>query len=431
MSAAWRISIGNMAIIIGARPAPGRSRASGSLVFFVSDRLVIIWKILYYLSILILLIMAENEFLFGKQLENADAEPSVPALSVPDEPATKKSISRRKLLIGAGALGAAWGADKLVRRGGYDAISGFLYKKFGHKNYEQPLARVIENLKLVYPEIDQWINSKDWAEGIAEACAKNNVEPTIENLGMILTLVSHESGFRTSPRVIDAWATPFESVVKATGLVQPRTSGPMELSNRYIMVDEKVSYEEAVKRSSTIKGGLFYGVRHLKRLQDTYAAKPDKHEIVLQSIFADYNAGPFASRNAGLQRAVNELSGSRLREDGLLLLPKDKQGKAGESQTQKAIFDLFQKQNITISKADIEQDLNLQLSSDLEKTETWKIIQKLSQKDIPLVPADRPVLGAVGVAKKAISGIGNSREYSVARMKEFEEIIKLANKEIK
>lgn len=360
----------------------------------------------------------------SKRIPPMEESASLPPV---DSSILRRAFSRRNLLVGTAT---ALVGERFVQ-GGYDSISRFLYKKFGEKNYDQPLARVIENLKQIHPQIDQWIDSDEWAKGIAEACSKNKIEPTLENLGIVLTLVSHESGFRTSARVVDTWASPVESVVKATGLVQPRTSGPMELSNKFIMADENVSYEQAVKMLQTIKGGLFYGVKHLKGLQENYSKKPDKHEVVLQCIFADYNAGAFASRNAGLQRVINELANSQLREDGLLLRPKNSNNKLTESLTQKAVLELFGKFNINFAKSDVERDLSLQLSSDLEKTATWREIQKLYKRIIPLVPANRPVLGVVGVAKKTITGIDNSRDYSVARMREFQTIIELASQEIK
>lgn len=341
-------------------------------------------------------------------------------------PPTTKFLSRRKFLkiVGGAFIGAAT-ADTILRGGGYDKASQILYEHFGKENYTESLAKVIEALKPLFPTIDQWVNSQEWAEAIHEACDKNKLEPTIENLAILLTLIIAESGFRTSPRIVDLWLTPSENTLESTGLLEPKTSGPMELSNRYIMADENISYEEALEKSSTVKGGIFYGTKHVKMLLDTYAEKSDSHETILRSFFADYNAGAFASRNAGLQRAINEVSGSTLREDGLLLLPKNEQGELPQTQSITALENLFAHEKFNITHDQLIADLQSQLSRDLEKTETWKVVKQLYAKEIPLVPADRPVLGFLGFAKKRISGINTSREYSEERMKEFVQILEV------
>lgn len=62
----------------------------------------------------------------------------------------------------------------------------------------------------------------------------------------------------------------------------------------------------------TRDGGIYYGIAHLLDGGQNYS------DMIYY--FADFNAGHFASRNAGFQRMVNALSNARLRADGDLLI---------------------------------------------------------------------------------------------------------------
>ena len=75
-------------------------------------------------------------------------------------------------------------------------------------------------------------------------------------------------------------------------------------------------------------GGLFYGIAHLLKYEFHYAD--------WRHLFADYNAGHHASRNAGFQRMVSALSGQRLAPDGDLLSYAD--GGAAPSATYRAVL---------------------------------------------------------------------------------------------
>jgi hypothetical protein len=94
-------------------------------------------------------------------------------------PPATKPISRRKFLKKTGLfLAGIATTDTILRGGGYDKVSQILYEHFGKENYTESLAKVIEALKPLFPTIDQWINSQEWAEAIHEACDKNKLEPT-------------------------------------------------------------------------------------------------------------------------------------------------------------------------------------------------------------------------------------------------------------
>jgi len=82
----------------------------------------------------------------------------------------------------------------------------------------------------------------------------------------------------------------------------------------------------------TRKGGIRYGARMLLGYRAGYPSR--------LFVFADYNAGRYASRNAAFQFMVAELSGRKLALDGDLLLYADGKPRAEASATEKALRSL-------------------------------------------------------------------------------------------
>ena len=81
----------------------------------------------------------------------------------------------------------------------------------------------------------------------------------------------------------------------------------------------------------TRQGGVNYGTRMLLGYRAGYASR--------LHVFADYNAGRYASRNAAFQHMVAKLSGAELALDGDLLLyeggkPEERGQRHGEGAAQ-------------------------------------------------------------------------------------------------
>jgi len=91
------------------------------------------------------------------------------------------------------------------------------------------------------------------------------------------------------------------SVKFAIDMAKRRRWLPMTLADVYAVRDQLY----------TRQGGMHYGVPQLLAYETGYSRKIFR--------FADYNAGRYASRNAAFQKAVAELSGTRLALDGDLL----------------------------------------------------------------------------------------------------------------
>jgi hypothetical protein len=95
----------------------------------------------------------------------------------------------------------------------------------------------------------------------------------------------------------------------------------------------------------TRQGGVDYGARMLLGYRAGYDSR--------LYVFADYNAGRYASRNAAFQHMVSELSGHKLALDGDLLLYGGATPRREASATEKAVRTL----SLGLSDEDIRADL--------------------------------------------------------------------------
>ena len=121
----------------------------------------------------------------------------------------------------------------------------------------------------------------------------------------------------------------------------------------------------------TRKGGVLFGTAHLFYY-------PTHYEQMLYR-FADYNAGHYASRNAGFQAMVAKLTAKALSADGDLINHSDATPNA-VSQTQAALQQLFAKKMPNISAQTIAQDLALEKSLDFEQSTTYRTVAQLYQQ---------------------------------------------------
>ncbi len=132
------------------------------------------------------------------------------------------------------------------------------------------------------------------------------------------------------------------------------TLGSMQVSIAYVIAE----VEEARGRRLGIPaiwklrdelytraGGVNYGTRMLLGYRADYASRIH--------VFADYNAGRYASRNAAFQHMVAKLSGETLALDGDLLIYEGGKPKSSPSATEKALRTL----RLGLTESDIRADL--------------------------------------------------------------------------
>ena len=122
----------------------------------------------------------------------------------------------------------------------------------------------------------------------------------------------------------------------------------------------------------TRKGGVLFGTAHLFYYPSNYDQMTYR--------FADYNAGHYASRNAGFQTMLGKLLGKPLVADGDLLAHGAVDPAQPASQTQAALQKLFAKQAPNISLQTITQDLALEKSLDFEQSTTYRTVTQLYSK---------------------------------------------------
>jgi len=105
---------------------------------------------------------------------------------------------------------------------------------------------------------------------------------------------------------------------------RPETLGSMQLDVD-TAIDLAWEYDETGYDDNEMRdilydmeGGVYYGVLYLKEIVDAYTTDKDErlNEENVKFIAADYQAGPYTSRNAALQKQLNELTGSNLALDG-------------------------------------------------------------------------------------------------------------------
>ncbi len=157
------------------------------------------------------------------------------------------------------------------------------------------------------------------------------------------------------------------------------TVGSMQVSIDYARsVSGRLGLSNVNMRDTlyTRKGGVLYGTAHLFYYPTNY------NQMIFR--FADYNAGHYASRNAGFQTMVSQLSGKPLNADGDLMSHHAQESEqAAPSQTQSAVMKLFAKAAPNVSAQTIAQDLALEKSVDFEKSTTYQTLAQLYLKKYP------------------------------------------------
>ncbi len=151
------------------------------------------------------------------------------------------------------------------------------------------------------------------------------------------------------------------------------TIGSMQVS-----VDFSRDYAKAHGKDSsnmrqqlfTMDGGIYYGTAHLLDGGQQY------NDMVYY--FADFNAGHFASRNAGFQRMVSRLSGIDLVQDGDLLIYRN--GKPDtHSQSYRATVSAIKKHRKILPNTQIQKDFLLSPRAKFSDSPTYLEISDLYQ----------------------------------------------------
>lgn len=127
--------------------------------------------------------------------------------------------------------------------------------------------------------------------------------------------------------------------------------------------------QEVFKR----RGGLYFGAAMLLE-------HPVSYNRMLYR-FADYNAGPYSSRNAAVQALLAQLTGQKLVPDGDLLRYQGSEPlspRTSPSQAWRALLAL--QPELGLSAGQIERDLKLEKRFDLEQSVTYRRLYQLAER---------------------------------------------------
>jgi hypothetical protein len=258
-----------------------------------------------------------------------------------------------------------------------------------------------------------------WAADIHAALATLELPSTVQKLCAVMAIVEQESGYRADPAVpglpaiawkeierrADEAGVPMLAVRAALAVHSPdgrsyaerldavkterqlseifedfigmvplgqrfladrnpvRTGGPMQVSIAFAQAHaRRYPYEvrESIRREVfTRRGGLYFGAAHLLDYEAPYDAPIYR--------FADFNAGRYASRNAGFQNALAVASGLSLALDGDLV-SRSAQPRVGE--TERAALTLANR--LKLDEGEVRRDLEKGDEPGFEKTPLYQ-----------------------------------------------------------
>lgn len=295
---------------------------------------------------------------------------------------------------------------------------------------------------------------KGWATDIAAAVVALEIDPSPANLCAILAVIEQESSYRADPEVpklgklawgeidrraerlgvpaaavhlalrlpssngrsyaerIDAARTEkelsliFEDLIDRVPLGKRlfarwnpvRTGGPMQVAIEF-------SEQHAIRRTYPYpvaqsirhevfsrRGGLYFGIAHLF----DYPADYERHLFR----FADFNAGRYASRNAGFQNAVSLVSGIPLDLDGDLIRHAGDDDTPG--QTELAARTVARR--FDMAAGAVRDALELGGAAEFARTElyrqTFELADKVERKPVPRAVVPRIVLKSPKITRK-------------------------------
>jgi hypothetical protein len=144
----------------------------------------------------------------------------------------------------------------------------------------------------------------------------------------------------------------------------------------------------------TRRGGLYFGTAHLLDYPAPYA-----DQVVYR--FADFNAGQFASRNAGFQNAVTVASGRKLDLDGDLI-PRNAKSDGAAGQTEAAVRSLAAQ--LAMTEADIRRDLQKEASAAFSgsplHTKVFALADAKAGRAVPRAVVPKIVLQSPKISRK-------------------------------
>ena len=177
-----------------------------------------------------------------------------------------------------------------------------------------------------------------------------------------------------------------------------RTAGPMQVAVAFAEAQvEAAPYPYPMPGSVrdevfSRRGGLYFGIAHLL----DYRAPYDRYLYR----FADYNAGRYASRNAAFQRAIADVSGIAIAQDGDLLRYENGTPSREAGSTESALRVLATR--LGMSASDVRRDLEQGRGAAFERTTLYaRMLALADQASHHRVP--RAVVPAIELSSPKIT----------------------------
>jgi hypothetical protein len=212
------------------------------------------------------------------------------------------------------------------------------------------------------------------------------------------------------------------SVARRVDAINPiSTIGSMQVSVSFAIDEVEKAKGERLQMNAIWKlrdelyarsGGVNYGTRMLLGYYAGYASRI--------YVFADFNAGRYASRNAAFQKMVAELSGKNLALDGDLLIYKGGEPAAKESGTESAVRHL----PLGLDKREIRRDLLKGKELEFRDTETYKRVAARFTKESGKAPL-YAVLPQIRLESPKLSHTMTTEKFARAVMARYEKCMKL------
>lgn len=295
---------------------------------------------------------------------------------------------------------------------------------------------------------------KGWATDIAAAMTSLDIVPSPANLCAILAVIEQESSYRADPQVpglgklawgeidrraerlgvpaaavrlalrlpssnglsyaerIDAARTEkelsltFEDLIDRVPLGQRlfarwnpvRTGGPMQVAIEFAEAHARQrSYPYPIAESIrhevfSRRGGLYFGIAHLF----DYPADYEQHLYR----FADFNAGRYASRNAGFQNAVSLVSGIPLDLDGDLVRHGGGDDGPGETELAARLVARRFGMDAGAVREALEQGAGVEFARTELYRQTFDLADRVERKRVPRAVVPRIVLKSPKITRK-------------------------------
>lgn len=300
---------------------------------------------------------------------------------------------------------------------------------------------------------DKTSGADGWAADIHAALATLDLPSTVQNLCAVMAVIEQESGYRADPAVpglpaiawkeierrADEAGVPMLAVRAALALDSPdgrsyaqrldtvkterqlseifedfigmvplgkrfladsnpvRTGGPMQVSIAFAQSHaqaHRYPYEvnESIRREVfTRRGGIYFGTAHLLGYEAPYDAPVYR--------FADFNAGRYASRNAGFQNALSVATGLTISLDGDLV---SRGGAAHVGETERAALTLARR--LKMSEAEVRRDLEAGDGPGFEQTPVYRQVfayaEEIDRRRLPRAVVPRIQLKSPKISRK-------------------------------